>query len=259
MKVRIGTRGSALALAQTRQVAGWLDARGVATELVVVKTSGDRIQDRPLTEVGGKGLFVKELEEALVDGRIDLAVHSMKDLPAVIDARFVLAAIPERADARDVLVVTERIDMTRAIESAKGRAPVGARGTDGAEPAGDLALLPALAALPHGARIGTGSLRRRALLALLRPDLVVSPMRGNVDTRLRKLREGELDAIVLAAAGLERLGSPVRGIALDPRAFLPAPGQGALALETRESDRSLRDVCAPLDDPVTRSECVAER
>jgi len=215
---------------------------------VVIKTSGDRLSDRPLAQVGGKGLFIKELEEALVEGSIDLAVHSMKDLPAELAPGFALAAVTSRADVRDVLVVR-----------ASGAPPAPIAGTAPDPEAPGLALLPALAALPRGARVGTGSLRRRAQLAALRPDLEVVAMRGNVDTRLRKLDACEFDAIVLAAAGLERLGVRVAASPLDPRAFLPAPGQGALALECRAGDRRVLDACGALDDPATRAACAAER
>jgi hydroxymethylbilane synthase len=214
---------------------------------VVVKTSGDRLSDRPLQQVGGKGLFIKELEEALLAGRIDLAVHSMKDLPAELAAGFALAAVTSRADVRDVLVLRDE----RALPAAKATAADAS--------AGGLDLLPALAALPRGIRVGTGSLRRRAQLAALRPDLEVVAMRGNVDTRLGKLAAGEFDAIVLAAAGLARLGIRASASPLDPRAFLPAPGQGALALESRAGDREVIEACAALDDPPTRSACAAER
>ncbi|MCK6556720.1 hydroxymethylbilane synthase [Candidatus Binatia bacterium] len=225
--VRIGTRGSALALAQ----ATWLrDAlaerrpdRGAA--LVVIKTSGDRFVDRPLGDIGGKGLFVKEIDEALSAGTVDCAVHSMKDLPASLAPGLHLAAVPRRVDARDLLLT-------------RHGGP--------------------LAALPPGARIGTSSLRRAALLLHLRPDIAIVPLRGNVDTRLRKLAAGEFDAIVLAAAGLHRLGlTPPAATPLDPTVFVPAVGQGALALETRDDGSA--DLLAWLDDPMTRVAVSAER
>jgi len=228
VSVRIATRGSALALAQARRVAGWLQERlGCAGELVVLKTTGDRIQDRSLAKVGGKGLFVKELEEALRDGRADLAVHSAKDLPAELAPGCVLAAFPERADARDALVARAR----------------GAR----------------LDALPRGARVGTGSVRRSAQLRAARPDLEVVPLRGNVPTRLRKLEDEGLDAVVLACAGLERLGLADRiDERLDPERVLPAVCQGVLAVETRADDPWAERLAA-LDDPAARVAATAER
>ena len=202
--LRIGTRGSALALAQARLVQRWLSDYhpALTVELVPITTSGDRFVDQPLSSLGGKGLFVKEIEDALIRGTIDCAVHSMKDVPSELPDGLVIAAIPEREDPRDVLV-------------APARAGV--------------------AELPRGARVGTSSLRRMALLRALRSDLDVRPLRGNVDTRLRKFDAGELGALVLAAAGLRRLGIQRDDVTLlDPQFFLPAIGQGALAIETRD-------------------------
>jgi len=248
--LRIGTRGSALALAQSGQTARRLEAAGVATELVVIRTSGDKLVDVSLAKVGGKGLFIKELEEALAAGAIDLAIHSLKDVPAELPAGFAMAAVTARADVRDVLVLP---DAARAAA-----APARAASADGVD--GDpLGALPALAALSHGARVGTGSLRRRAQLAALRPDLRVVPLRGNVDTRLRKLASGELDAIVLAAAGLERLGVAANALPLAADGFLPAPGQGALAIETRAGDARVASLVRVLHDPATSAACGAER
>jgi hydroxymethylbilane synthase len=201
--LRIGTRGSRLALAQAEWVRQRLEHAhpGRRAALVILKTSGDRIRDVPLYEVGGKGLFVKELESALVDGSIDCAVHSLKDVPGALAPGLIIAAVPEREDARDVVVT---------------------RGPGG------------LAALPAGARAGTSSPRRAALLRALRPELAVVNLRGNVDTRLAKLERGEVDALVLAAAGLRRLGlRPPHVETCDAREFIPAIGQGALALESR--------------------------
>jgi hydroxymethylbilane synthase len=205
-RVRIATRGSSLALWQARFVAGQIEKRlGCETQIVPVETSGDRLQDVSLARVGGKGLFVKEIEEALLEGRADVAVHSAKDLPAVLHSDLRMVAFPERADARDALV---------------GRAP-------GATVAG----------LPHGARVGTGSVRRSAQLRLLRPDLEIVPLRGNVPTRLRRLDEERLDAVVVACAGLDRLGLGARiAERIDPELVLPAVAQGALAVETRRGD-----------------------
>ncbi len=206
--IRIGTRRSALALAQSgmmqRAVAAAMDLSLEQVVLVEIVTTGDRIQDRRLMEVGGKALFTKEIEEALIDGRIDIAVHSMKDVPAEQPPGLTIAAIPEREDARDAFI---------------------SRDWDSFD------------ALPHGARLGTASLRRQAQALALRPDLQVEVLRGNIDTRLARAAAGEFDAILLAAAGLNRLGraEAVREyLSLD--AFLPAPGQGALALQTREDD-----------------------
>ncbi len=202
-RVRIATRGSDLALVQARQIAGRIEKElDFETELVVLRTTGDRIQDRSLSKIGGKGLFVKEIEEALLDGRADVAVHSAKDIPAQIADGCVLAAYPERVDPRDALAAGDR----------------------GAT----------LQGLPVGAKIGTGSTRRMALLRSIRPDLEIIPIRGNVPTRLGRLEGGELDAVLLACAGLDRLGlsdAIVERISTD--VMLPAIGQGLLALETR--------------------------
>ncbi len=225
--LRIGTRGSALALAQARltQQAIESHASRPATELVTITTSGDRFVDRPLSSIGGKDLFVKEIEEALRDRRIDCAVHSMKDLPGELAPGLTIAAIPARADPRDVVLT-------------RGGVP--------------------LAALPAGARLGTSSLRRMALIHALHPTLEVVPLRGNVDTRLRKFDAGEFDAIVLAAAGLQRLGvKRTDAQPLDPQHFVPAIGQGALAIETRIGE--LPDEVTDLDHAPTRIAIDAER
>jgi hydroxymethylbilane synthase len=226
--VRIATRESDLAMAQARQVAGMLRERlGVSTELVPMLSTGDRIQSVSLAKLGGKGLFVKEIEEALLDGRADLAVHSGKDLPALMPEGLELVAFPERADPRDALVARER----------------------GAT----------LAGLRRGARVGTGSVRRTAQLRALRPDLDVVPIRGNVATRLRKLDELELDAVVLACAGLDRLGLSDRiDERLAPEAMLPAVAQGILAIQGRTGDPIARDAVA-LSHPPTEARALAER
>jgi hydroxymethylbilane synthase len=208
--IRLGTRGSALAMTQTRWVARELEARGDRpVEIVTIRTTGDSILDRPLPEIGGKGLFTRELDHALLEGEIDLAVHSLKDLPTEFPEGLVLAVVPEREDPRDVLVGPE------------GRPT-------------------SLESLLAGARVGTSSLRRRALALAFRPDLIVDDIRGNLDTRLRKVDGGDFDAAILAAAGLERMGWTHRiSEYLDPGGWPPAPGQGALALVTRtgETDR----------------------
>jgi len=225
--VRLGTRASALALAQARLLAARLEQTGCTVEIVPMHTEGDRRVDARLTEVGGKGLFVREIEEALLAADIDVAVHSLKDLPAVLPDGLVLAAFPEREDARDVLV-TRR----------PGR----------------------FADLPAGAVVGTSSPRRRAIALSLRPDLDVQPLRGNVDTRLRKLQEGAGDAIVLAAAGLLRLGITAPYVdALDPEVFVPAVGQGVLAVQARADDARTAGLLQLVDHPTTRACALAER
>ena len=225
-RVRIGTRGSALALWQAEHVAARLESLGHEVTRSVITTTGDLVQDRRLESVGGKGAFLKEIEEALVAREVDLAVHSLKDVPTALPAGLVLSALLERADPRDALVSSG----------------------------------PRLAELRPGATVGTTSLRRRALVGALRPDLALQDLRGNVDTRLRRLREGRFDAILLAMAGLTRLGraSEVTEV-LDPRLFVPAPGQGAIALECREDDAAVRDAVAPLDHPATARAVSAER
>jgi hydroxymethylbilane synthase len=226
--VRLATRTSDLALTQARLVAGMLEARlGVATELVRLQTTGDRIQSVSLAKLGGKGLFVKEIEEALLEHRADLAVHSAKDLPAALPEGLELVAFPERADPRDALVARER---GATLES-----------------------------LPRGARVGTGSVRRMAQLRALRPDLEVVPLRGNVPTRLRKLESENLDAVILACAGLERLGLAERiDERLAPEAMLPAVAQGILAIEGRAGDAIARDAAA-LGHAATTAQAAAER
>lgn len=225
--IRLGTRASALALAQAAAAAQRLRAVGVEVELVPMRSEGDRRAEARLADLGGKGLFVRDLESALLAGRIDAAVHSLKDLPAEQPAGLELAAFLEREDPRDVLV-------TRA-----GRG---------------------LESLAAGAVVGTASLRRRALLLACRPDLRVVSIRGNVDTRLARLARGDWDAIVLAAAGLRRLGlAPESAEALSPERFVPAVGQGVLTIETRIDDRRVRDVVAALDHRATRLCARAER
>jgi hydroxymethylbilane synthase len=228
--VRIGTRSSALALAQAHQVARALEARGVRTELVEYTTIGDRILDRPLSAIGEKGLFTAELEADLRAHRTDCAVHSLKDLPTADPEGLTVVALLEREDPRDALVV---------------RPGVTAR---------------SLAELPAGARVGTSSLRRRAQLLAMRPDLSVHELRGNVGTRLRKIDEGQVDAALLAAAGLRRLGLGERIVALlDAPEWLGAPGQGAIAVQARADDAPMRELLASLDHAPTRAAITAER
>jgi hydroxymethylbilane synthase len=227
----IGTRGSPLALAQAREVRERLAAAHALAaeriELEVIRTTGDTIRDRPLTEAGGKGLFTKEIEEALIAGAIDLAVHSAKDMPTFLSPELRIGAVLEREDARDVFV------------SRKAKT---------------------LADLPRGARVGTASLRRQALVKRLRGDLAVVPMRGNVETRLRKLAAGEVDAIVLALAGLKRLGLADAGTAvLSVDEFLPAVGQGIIAVEARADDERTLDLVRAVSHSATAAALIAER
>jgi hydroxymethylbilane synthase len=225
--LRIGSRGSQLALWQANHIRTLLEARGHHVTIEIIKTTGDKITDVALAKVGTKGMFTKEIEEALADNRIDLAVHSLKDLPTELPQNFEIAAIPARADARDAFCSQNY----RTVEE-----------------------------LPKRARVGTSSLRRQAQLKALRPDLDVHPLRGNVDTRLRKLEAGEYDAVILAAAGLERLGRTecVRML-LDAALMCPAAGQGALAIEIRKGDALIRQHVAFLDDPGARAATTCER
>jgi hydroxymethylbilane synthase len=227
--LRIATRKSALALWQAEHVAALLRTAhpGLAVELVPMSTRGDEILDQPLATIGGKGLFLKELEVAMLEGRADLAVHSLKDVPAQMEAGFVLPAILPRADAADAFVSNHYAE---------------------------------LAELPRGARVGTSSLRRQAQLRALRPDLALLDLRGNVGTRLGKLDAGDYDAIVLACAGLERLGLAARiRSRLAAPSWLPAPGQAAIAIEAREGQPAMLALLAALDDAETRLVISAER
>ena len=227
--LRIATRKSALALWQAEHVAAQLRAvhPGLAVELVPMSTRGDEILDKPLADIGGKGLFLKELEVAMLEDRADLAVHSLKDVPSELEPGFVLPAILPRADAADAFVSNDYAD---------------------------------LAALPLGARVGTSSLRRQAQLRALRPDLTLLDLRGNVGTRLSKLDAGHYDAILLACAGLERLGLAARiRSRLNAPAWLPAPGQAAIAIEARADKPSVIALLAALDDAQTRLAVTAER
>jgi hydroxymethylbilane synthase len=229
-QIRIGTRGSRLARCQTEWVIGEISGHypQVQAEAVVITTSGDRNTSAPLAEIGGKGLFTQELEQALLSGRIDCAVHSLKDLPTEMPAGLAIGAIPRRATPLDALVPRDK-----SITSWQD--------------------------LPSGAVLGTSSRRRAAQLRLRRPDLQVRDVRGNLDTRLRKLAEGQYDALVLAAAGLERLDSPAYRLPIPAVISLPAPGQGALAVEVREGDREMAEVCRTLEDMDTRLTVAAER
>jgi hydroxymethylbilane synthase len=220
----IGSRGSQLALWQTRHIASRLETFGVETRLEIIKTTGDKITDVPLAQVGGKGLFTKEIEEALLGGSIDLAVHSLKDMPTGLPPGLTLAAIPEREDPRDAVI---------------------------GKP---------LAELRTGSKVGTSSLRRAAQLHALGRGLVTENLRGNVDTRLRKLDEGYYDAIVLAAAGLRRLGwaDRIRDL-IDPEVMCPAAGQGALAIETRDDGGAGQEIAGKLNHAATNAAVTAER
>ncbi len=229
--LRIGTRGSPLALVQARTVrarlAGALGAREEDIALMVIKTSGDVIQDRPLAEEGGKGLFTKEIEDALLDKRVDLAVHSAKDMPTFSQPGLMLVACLEREDPRDVFI------------SRKAKS---------------------LAELPRGATLGTASLRRQAIAKRLRPDLAVTPLRGNVETRLRKLDDGQVDATILALAGLKRLGLVAHATKImDAEEFLPAAGQGAIGIEARADNTRVRDILARIDHADTSVAVACER
>lgn len=226
--LRLGTRGSRLALAQSRAVAARLEAAhpSLAVEIVEIRTSGDRIQDVPLGPELGQAFFTKEIEDALLGGEVDLAVHSCKDLATVMPDGLVLGAVPEREDPRDALVSAGR----------------------------------GLARLPAGANVGTSSIRRRRFLAAARPDLRIVDLRGNVPTRVAAVDEGRCDAVVLAVAGLRRLGMEGRITeVLDPDVLLPAVAQGALALQVREHDEVTRSVVQVLEDAATRAEVTAER
>ncbi|MGA3136525.1 MAG: hydroxymethylbilane synthase [Terracidiphilus sp.] len=227
MKLRIGSRGSQLALWQANHIAGLLRGQGHSVEIEIIKTTGDRLQEVAFAQVGSKGMFTKEIEEALAAGRVDLAVHSLKDLPTELPEPFALAATPKRVDPRDAFV---------SVKYAN------------------------LKALPPGARVGTSSQRRRAQLKALRPDIEAVEFRGNVDTRLRKLAEGKVEAILLAAAGLDRLEKTewVRE-RLEPKDFCPAAGQGALGIETRKDDGATIAAVEFLDDAATRFAVTVER
>ncbi|POF30462.1 hydroxymethylbilane synthase [Roseibium marinum] len=229
--LRIGTRGSALALAQAHETRDRLMAAHTLPEdvfeIVVIKTSGDRIQDRPLSEVGGKGLFTKEIEEALLDGRIDIAVHSSKDMPTVLPTGLALTAFLPREDVRDAFLSPKAQTLTE---------------------------------LPRGAVVGSSSLRRQAMIKRLRPDIEVVMYRGNLQTRLRKLAEGEVDATLLAAAGLRRLGleGEITSL-LEVDDFLPAVGQGAICIESRTDDSDTRTMLAGIHDTDTQVRLDTER
>ena len=233
--LRLGTRGSLLAKSQSGWVARELELRhpGLKVELVIVTTSGDTITNQPLHAFGGKGLFTKELEQALLAGKIDFAVHSFKDVPVTMPlvdtSDLIIAAVPPREDARDAWA---SVNGSRSVDD-----------------------------LPRGAMVGTGSLRRRCQLLARRPDIVVEPIRGNIDTRLRKMRQGQYDAVVLATAGLKRaaLFDPAMMFPIEPDIMLPAPGQGALALECRRVDRATIDILQSMNDPNTAACVEAER
>jgi hydroxymethylbilane synthase len=227
MKLRIGSRGSQLALWQANHISALLRARGHEVEIEIIHTTGDKITDVALAMVGTKGMFTKEIEEALAAGRVDLAVHSLKDLPTELPPGFEIAAITERQDPRDAFCSRH----FARIED-----------------------------LPQRARVGTSSLRRQAQLKALRPDLDIHPLRGNVDTRLRKLEQGEYDAIILAASGLNRLGKIELIQQIIPASIMcPAAGQGALGIEIREGDAATRQHLEFLDDPAARAATTCER
>jgi hydroxymethylbilane synthase len=226
-RLRIGSRGSQLALWQANHVSELLRQRGHQVEIEIIKTTGDKITDVALAQVGTKGMFTKEIEEALAAARVDLAVHSLKDLPTELPPGFELVAITTRVNPRDVLLSVKYDSVD---------------------------------ALPKGARVGTSSLRRQAQLMVARPDLDIHPLRGNVDTRVRKLEEGAYDAIILAAAGLTRLGKTqfIKQV-LSEEFMCPAAGQGALGIEIRAGDAATREHLAFLDDPAARATTTCER
>lgn len=231
MTLRLGTRGSRLALFQAEFVKSRLEELhpGLHVEIRILQTTGDRITDVPLAKIGDKGLFTKELDRAILAGEVDAAVHSLKDMPTVLVDGLTLAVVLDREDPRDVLI------------PAPGRPRT-------------------LAELPAGSRIGTSSLRRRAQLRHLRPDLVVDDLRGNLDTRFARLREGRFDAAILARAGVVRLGhEDLIGEVLDAPAWLPAAGQGALGIAAGSDDARTAELLRPLEDPVARSTTTAER
>ena len=223
--LRIGTRGSLLAKWQAESIRRQLfAATGVEAEIVIIKTEGDKMQQAAVTQIGGKGIFIKELEEALMEETIDLAVHSVKDIPTDIPSRLMFPAVCRRDDVRDCLVGST------------------------------------LASLRQGARVGTSSLRRQAQLRHIRPDLDCRDLRGNVDTRLRKVESGEYEAVMVSKAGLDRLGLGQRiSEILSPEVSMPAVGQGAIAVECRLKDTEAGDLLAPLDDAETRTAIIAER
>lgn len=226
--LRLGTRGSPLALVQANLVRhALLAAHGwspEAIEVVPIRTTGDRVQDRPLAEIGGKALWTKELDRALLAGEIDLAVHSMKDVETIRPDAIAIAAMLPREDVRDRLIGADSIDM-----------------------------------LPHGARIGTSSPRRAAQMRRIRPDLAIVPLRGNVDTRIAKVAAGEADATLLAAAGLQRLGRPDVGTAIPLKTMLPAPSQGAVGIEVRADDEATHALVAAIGDRATQTCVMTER
>ena len=244
-ELRLGTRGSQLALWQANQVAAEIAGRGgPASSIVVIKTSGDRLQDAPLSEVGGKRLFVKEIEDALLRGEIDLAVHSSKDMPAVLPDGLAIGAVLPREDPRDAVVVSGFSRTTMGEVRLKADAT-----SRTIETLDDLVAL-----LGRAPSIGTGSVRRIAQLSRLFPGARFTPIRGNLDTRLRKLDSGEHDALVLAAAGLRRIA-----FTLPAKACVPAPGQGIVAVEIREDDERTRQAVAVIDDEDASAALRAER
>ncbi|MCD6293577.1 MAG: hydroxymethylbilane synthase, partial [Deltaproteobacteria bacterium] len=229
MDIRIGTRGSKLALRQSEWIKKQLEMRhsGIRVDLIKIKTTGDKILDTPLSKIGGKGLFVKEIEEALLESRVDVAVHSMKDVPAQLPKDLMLSTFPPREDPSDALIAEGECRLNQ---------------------------------LPKGTKVGTSSLRRGAQLLHFRPDLKLVPLRGNVDTRLNKLKSGDLQAIILATAGLNRLGlSNVITQTIPFHQLLPAVGQGALGLEVRRGDRETIDLLDFLNHEDTQTAVAAER
>ena len=253
MMIRIGTRGSDLARTQTQTVATELERLGSVTHTRIIKTQGDMVLDRPLLALSGKGFFTKELEDALLAGEIDIAIHSLKDLPTDNIPGLTIAAIPKRADVRDTLIMLPHAYDAQAATKAGAAEVTGVHG---------VAVLP----LIHGARLGTSAVRRQAQVAYWRPDVQLCDVRGNVPTRIEKLRQGQYDAILLAQAGLDRLATAlpdmVRGLhclPLMPHLFVPAPGQGALGVQARLNDAEVTTSLAPLHATSDATLVAAER
>jgi len=259
-ELRLGTRGSQLALWQAHTVAARIAvAGGPPCRIVVIKTSGDRLQDAPLSEVGGKRLFVKEIEDALLHGEIDLAVHSSKDMPALLPEGLTIGGVLPREDPLDAVVLPVRAQGL-GLGAEKAFSPQPSALPKGPQPLALTTIDDLVTALGQSPSIGTGSVRRIAQLTRLLPSAAFLPIRGNLDTRLRKLDEGAHHALVLAVAGLRRLGFASRiSFALPVDACVPAPGQGIVAIEVREDDAAVRRTLAAFDDPATSAALAAER
>jgi hydroxymethylbilane synthase len=268
--LRLGTRGSELARTQSGTVAAAVESLGFAVELTIIKTSGDQNTTASFGTIGPQGVFVREIEQALVERRVELAVHSFKDLPTKSPSELTIAAIPERLDPADLLLVrrdalTDMDVRGRATQARAGMPEVEQRREQVPGAVAEAGAADAWLPLKAGARVGTASARRRVWLTHFRPDFVVEPLRGNVPTRIRRLAEGGFDAIVLAAAGVERLqaeqrlGTDVVVLRLEPKRFVPAPAQGALAVQCRRDDLRVLAALAQIDHAATRAAVTAER